>query len=277
MRLRRAAPLVLACSLLAAACAGGGDTTTASSAPHPKGPLTTIHAGALTVGTELPAPTFWDSADYRSVRGGFEYDIAAELARRLGRLRVDVVKCPFIAIVAGAPCACDIDFSQITITPDRRRHWDFTIPYFDADYAVMVKTSSTVHDVTGARNLRFGEQAETTPLTFLEQDVRPTRDPKLYDTTKEMFDAFNTGEVDAILFDLPILLSAIKEAQVADAKIVGQFRTGEQYGAVLPKGSPNTGVVNTTMQKMQRDGTLEHLEEKYFGVATRNAAPLWTA
>jgi polar amino acid transport system substrate-binding protein len=254
---------------------GKDDTGGGSPSPRASGPLTTIRPGVLTVGTELPAPTFWAGGDYRTVNGGFEFDLAREIARRLGRLRVEVVKCPFVAIVAGAPCDCDIDFSQIGITQERARHWDFTVPYFDADYALMVKTSSTVADVAAARRLQFGVQAETTALEFLEQRLTPDHAAKLYDTTVGMFDAFNTGEVDAILFDLPILLSAMKEGQVADSKIVGQFKTGDRYGAVLPKGSKNTPIVNKTLRAMIADGTVERLQQHYFGVTTKNAAPFW--
>jgi polar amino acid transport system substrate-binding protein len=264
--------LCVALAVTASACGGDDDTSTSTTA---KGPLQTITPGVLTVGTELPAPTFWDGADYRSVEAGLEYDLARALAKRLGRLRVEVVKFPFIGISAGADCTCDIDFSQIGITPQRRQHWDFTVPYFDADYAVMVKTSSSVADLDAARQLRFGVQAETTAYDFLRQKVKPTVDPTLYDTTKGMFDAFNTDEVQAILFDLPILLSAITEGQVADAKIVGQFATGDRYGGILPKGSKNTDVINTTMRTMIADGTIEQLQEKYFGVTTKNAAPFW--
>jgi polar amino acid transport system substrate-binding protein len=264
---------VIALALFVASCGNGGDSTDKSNAP--KGPLRTIEPGVLTVGTELPAPTFWDGADYRSVRHGFEYDLAREIARRAGGLRVDVVKCPFVAIIAGASCECDIDFSQISITNARKRHWDFTIPYFDSDYAVMVKTSSRISTAAEARTQQFGVQAETTALDFLVDKLKPTRVPKQYDTTQQMFDAFNTGEVDAILFDLPILLSAMKEAQVADSKIVGQFKTGDQYGGALPKGSKNTAVVNRIMRAMLADGTIAHLQQRYFGVTTRNAAPFW--
>jgi polar amino acid transport system substrate-binding protein len=273
MRFLRATCVVLCVALGLAACSGDDDDTVAST--KPKGPLVTITPGVLTVGTELPAPTFWEGADYRSVHSGLEYDLARAIAKRLGGLRVEVVKFPFVGISAGADCTCDLDFSQIGITPERRTHWDFTVPYFDADYAVMVKTSSTVADLEAARRLQFGVQAETTTLDFLREKVRPVAEPKLYDTTKAMFDAFNTDEVQAILFDLPILLSAMKEGQVADAKIVGQFATGDRYGGILPKGSPNTDAINTTMRTMIADGTIERLQEQYFGVTTKNAAPFW--
>jgi polar amino acid transport system substrate-binding protein len=267
------ATLVALVVVLGIAGCGGDDST--QSQPESRGPLATITPGVLTVGTELPAPTFWDSADYRTVDHGFEADLARELAKRLGDLRMRVVKCPFVAINAGAPCDCDIGFSQIGITKERQRKWDFTIPYFDADFGLMVKTSTNVANVEAARQLHFGVQAETTAIDFIDDELKPTVESTIYDTTVGMFDAFNVGEVDAILFDLPILLSAMKEGQVADAKIVGQFATGEKYGGILPKGSKNTAIVNRTMREIIDDGTLEQLQQQYFGIATRNAAPFW--
>lgn len=274
MSIRRVVGVLLCVAFgVASACAGDDENSVAPETP--KGPLQTITPGVLTVGTELPAPTFWEGTDYRNMKAGLEYDLAREIARRLGGLRVEVVKFPFIGISAGADCSCDIAFSQIGITPERQQHWDFTVPYFDADYAVMVKTSSTAADLNAVRQLQFGVQAETTALDFLHDKVKPATDAKLYDTTQDMFDGFNTGEVDAILFDLPILLSAITEGQVADAKIIGQFASGDRYGGILPKGSKNTDIVNQTMRTMIADGTIQELQEKYFGVATKNAAPFW--
>ena len=151
------------------------------------------------------------------------------------------------------------------------------MPYFDADFGLMVKTSANVPTVDAARQLHFGVQAETTAVDFLTDDLKPRVAPTIYDTTVGMFDAFNVDDVDAILFDLPILLSAMKEGQVADAKIVGQFKTGERYGGILRKGSPNTEIVNRTMREIIDDGTLEQLQKQYFGITTRNAAPFWTA
>src|SRR3954468_21916451 len=113
-RAAAAIAIALCASLFVAACSGDDDDTTTKA--EPRGPLSTITPGVLTVGTELPAPTFWDSADYRTVRHGYEADIVHELARRLGKLKVKIVEYPFVGINAGAPCDCDITFSQIGIT-----------------------------------------------------------------------------------------------------------------------------------------------------------------
>jgi polar amino acid transport system substrate-binding protein len=246
----------------------GGDDTTAEFTPRSE--------GELTVGTELPAPPFWIGDDYDSISGGFEVDLATELGERLGGLEFVPVNYPFVGINAGAECECDIIFSQITKYPEREELWDFTPTYFDSDQALMVAEGTTVADVEAAKQLQFGVQAETTGLTFLNEQLQPAQEVQVYDTTVDMFNALSAGDVDAILFDLPILLGAIEGGQAPQgAEIVAQFETGEEYGAVLPKDSPNSAAVAEVMQEMIDDGTVAGLQEEYFGVATEDAAPFW--
>ncbi len=233
--------------------------------------------GVLTVGTELPAPPFWEGDDYDAVTGGYEVDLAKEIAKRLGDLEFKAVNYPFAGVNAGAECECDLVFSQITITDERKSNWDFTTPYFDSDQGVMTLTGTDVADVAAARQLQFGVQTETTGLDFLNDTLKPDKETRVYDTTVDMFNALAAGDIDAILFDVPILLGAVKGGQISDTKIVAQFKTGEQYGGILPKDSANTTAVNEAMQAIIDDGTLAELQAKYFGVATEDAAPFWEA
>jgi polar amino acid transport system substrate-binding protein len=277
---------MLAASLLVAglaACGGdddddtAADVTTTTAGDGGTTDFEPREAGTLTVGTELPAPPFWIGDDYDSVTGGFEVDLATELGERLGGLTFEPVNYPFVGINAGAECECDIIFSQITKYPEREELWDFTPTYFDSDQALMVAEGTTVADVEAAKQLQFGVQSETTGFTFLEEQLQPDQEVQVYDTTVDMFNALSAGDVDAILFDLPILLGAIEGGQApAGAEIVAQFETGEEYGAVLPKDSPNTEAVTEVMQEMIDDGTVEELQAEYFGVATEDAAPFWT-
>jgi extracellular solute-binding protein (family 3) len=115
-----------------------------------------ITPGTLTVGTELPAPPFGIGDDYDSLTGGFEVDVTKEMAKRLGLNQVKFVEMPFGALVAGSQCDCDIDFSQVTITPERDKVVDFTEPYFDANQGVLVKKGISVKSVDDAKKLQWG-------------------------------------------------------------------------------------------------------------------------
>jgi polar amino acid transport system substrate-binding protein len=264
--------MALTVGLAACGSDSSGSATTQSSADGAS-TFTPREAGVFLVGTELPAPPFWIGDDYDAITGGFEVELATELGKRLGGLEFRPVNYPFAGIAAGARCDCDIIFSQITIYPEREAKWDFTPPYFDSDQGLMVKTGTKVPDVAAAKKLRYGVQTETTGLDFLNSTLKPDQETRVYDTTVDMFNALAAGDVDAILFDVPILLGAIKGGQVQDAEIVAQFESGEKYGAAMAKGSPNTAAVNKVMQELIDDGTVAKLQAKFFGVATADVAP----
>ena len=46
-------------------------------------------------------------------------------------------------------------------------------------------------------------------------------------------------------------------------KVVGQYKTGESYGALYPKGSANGAAIDKIIGALQTDGTLKKLADKY--------------
>jgi polar amino acid transport system substrate-binding protein len=238
---------------------GGGATTTGASGAT----FTPMTAGTLTVGTELPAPPFWVGDDYDSLTGGFEFDLAHDIADKLGLDKTKIVTMPFAGLVAGQECPCDVDFSQVTITDDRAKVIDFSVPYFDADQGVLVKKGTEVKTLADAKGLQWGVQTNTTGFDFLDSTVKPTKETRTYDTTIDAFNALQAGQIDAVMLDTPIVLGEAKENP--DFEVVAQFKTGEQYGAVLKKGSPNLDAFNAALQSLIDDGTVSQLLTKYFG------------
>ena len=82
----------------------------------------------------------------------------------------------------------------------------------------------------------------------------------------EALAAVAAGRIDAYLQDVAIELGQAKQSG-GQVEVVGQFRTDEAYGAMLPKGSPNTGTINEIIAALQEDGTLDKLSETYLGPA----------
>jgi polar amino acid transport system substrate-binding protein len=258
--------------LIAAACGDDDDDTTTpeeTTAPEDDAAgaaeLDLQSEGVLTVGTELPAPPFWLGDDYDSIEGGFEVDLAQAIADNLGIDEVDFVEMPFAGLVAGQECSCDIDFSQVTITDERAEVVDFTEPYFDANQGVLAAPGVTVETVEDAKAIQWGAQTNTTGALFVTDTIQPDSELQVYNTTVDAFTALTAGQIDAVLLDVPIVLGAVNEGQVGDAEVIGQFETGEQYGAVLAKDSPNTAVFDEVIVELQDDGTISGLLEEYFG------------
>jgi polar amino acid transport system substrate-binding protein len=257
--------LVLTVAMVVAGC-GGGDDNKGSGAQSGAQPQLQdlITPGTLTVATELPAPPFWIGDDYDHLTGGFEVDFSKELAKRLGINNVKFVEMPFSGLVAGQQCPCDIDFSQVTITPDRDKVVDFTEPYFDANQGVLARKGITVASVDDAKKLQWGAQINTTGTQFLSDKIQPDKETRIFDKTVDAFAALNAGQIDAVMLDTPIVLGAVENKQVKDAEVVGQFKTGEVYGAVVNKDSKNLEAFNTAIKSMVDDGTRDKLFKQYF-------------
>ncbi|MGH9027126.1 MAG: ABC transporter substrate-binding protein, partial [Acidimicrobiia bacterium] len=150
--------------------------------------------------------------------------------------------------------------SQVTITDERAQVVDFTEPYFESNQGVMVLEDSDVEvsDLEDAQSIQWGVQNGTTSQTFLIDEVQPDEEPRAYQETDQLFNALRAGQIDAVLLDTAIVVG---EAAQDDSpfEVVSQFKTGEAYGGILVKDSPNLDAVDGVLQDMLDDGTIDEL------------------
>ncbi len=253
---------VIVCLLAASLVACGGDSSDSSDETPSGLEFTPVSAGTLTVQTSLPAPGFWNGDDPGSLTGGFEYELARRMAQQLGlELRVDNVD--FGALVAGTTSGFDIALSQITKNPEREEVADYSDGYFGSDQGVLMNKGTTVSTLEEARELQWGVQRGTSSEAFLNGQVMPTTEARSYDQTTELFAALLAGDIEAVLFDTVIVLPQSKQPGYEDTEVVGQFRTGEVYGALLPKGTKNLATVNTLIDRFRSSGLIDRLSDQY--------------
>jgi polar amino acid transport system substrate-binding protein len=256
--------LALVVALAAAGCGGDEEPSGAQGGGESLQLQNPVSQGVLTVGTELPAPPFWIGKDYNSLTGGFEVDLSKEIGKRLGLNTVKYVEMPFSGLVAGQQCPCDINFSQVTVTKERDRVVDFTEPYFNANQGILARKGTTVNSLADAKNLKWGAQLNTTGASYITDRIQPATEAQIFDRTVDAFQALNAGQIDAVLLDTPIVLGAVEERQVRNAEVVGQFKTGEVYGGVVNRGSPNLETFNQVIRTLKSEGFIDRLFQKYF-------------
>jgi polar amino acid transport system substrate-binding protein len=219
-----------------------------------------VKSGKLTVQTALPAPGWWNGDDPDHMTGGFEFELAKDLCAQLGVDKVRIVNVDFDALQAGKTKDFDLALSQITVTDDRKKNEDFSTSYFSSDQGIMVNQGTQVPDFAAAKKLKWGVQTGTTSEIFLNDKVKPDSAAKSFGQTTEMFTALKAKQIDAVLLDTAIVLA---QAPTQDAEVVAQFKTGEVYGALLPKSSANTPLVNTAIKTLTDNGTLAALNTKW--------------
>lgn len=253
-------PWIVALTLLAVtsvACSGGGGGET-------KNGFSLVKKDTLTVGTELPAPPFYNQTDYGTMGDGLEADLAKEIGKRIGVSKVVLVRMPFDGLVTGAKCKCDFDFSQVTINDKRKQVVDFSTPYFDADQGVLVNKGTKVPDLAAAKKLKWGAQVTTTGFDKVKEITGS--DPQGFPDVTAAFTALKAKQIDAVMLDVPIVAGeAAKPGSTFE--VVGRFPSGEQYGAVLAKGSADTTALDAIITTLVKEGFIAGLVTKYFPAA----------
>ena len=269
--------IVIAGGVVLAACGsssdeGGGTTAgTEASGGGAAKDCQPVKDGVLSVVTSLPGPNFWGTkaaeVDPDSIKSGIEYDLATDIAKACG-LKMEFRNENFDAIVAGqvAEDSYDISLSQVTITDDRKKVVDFSVPYFKSDQGLLVRKGTTVSTWDDVKKMKIGVQASTTAeYYFLEvPEWKLDSDPQSFPDLTSAYEALSSGQVDGVVIDTPINLGQASQSN-GELEVVAQFSTGEEYGAIYPKGSPKKAVFDEIIQGLNDDGTVTALIAKYLG------------
>jgi len=251
----------------AAAPAASGDKIGDCELTGKKGetPITPAVAGQLTVETNLPGPGWYNGDTPESIKDGYEYCFAANIAHRAGLDNLKVVNVAWDALVAGQTKDFDLALSQISITDERKKVVDFSIPYFSSDIGVLAKKGASI-DETSIKKAKIGVQQATTGADFVANTLKPETPAKVFPDTPSMFTALQAGQVDVAMTDTSIVLAQAGQSNGQFA-VVGQYSTGETYGALYPKGSANEDNINKIIKALQDDGTMKALAAKYLAAA----------
>jgi polar amino acid transport system substrate-binding protein len=225
---------------------------------------TPAKAGQLTVEVSLPAPIWWNGDTPEAIKDGMEYCMAAEIAWRAGYDKLEVVNVGWDALIAGQTADFDLAMSQISITDERKKIHDFSVPYFSSDIGVLVRKDAPL-DEKSIKTAKVGVQQATTGAAFV-QDKLGITDVQVYPDQGDMFAALRAGQVDAAVTDTSIVLAEVV-ANPDKVDVVGQYKTGESYGAIYPKGNANNATLDKIIQSMIDDGTVTKLGAKYLAAA----------
>ena len=219
--------------------------------------------GQLTVATDKPAYPPWFEGSPNDY-SGYEGDIASEIAKRMD-LPIKWTVEPFNKSYAPGAKDFDFDINEITITPEREKAVDFSDGYFDNAQGVLVMKDSpaaSAKSVSDLKDFTIGAQVGTTALDFVNETVKPTEDPKVYDTTNDAKSALESGQVDVFVTDL-VTTVYLRDFEIDGSSVVGQYPRNEQFGMLFEQGNPLVGCVNQVLGEIRSDGTLERLKKEH--------------
>ena len=268
--MKRLLALTAAASALALTLTGcanySSSTPAASGSASATGP-TLMAAGKLTVCTHLAYKPFQYKDDSNKIVG-FDVDIIDVVAKKLG-VTQDIVDIEFGQITSGAVFAakkCDLGAAAITITDERKKATNFSDPYFAATQALLVKTDSSVKDLSGLKGKVLAVQTDTTGQKYAEDNKSQYGyTVKVFDDMTSGANAVLAGTVDAAINDNGVVYDYAKDNP--KTTVVKEFNTNENYGFNMAlDNTALLAVVNDTLKSAKADGTYNTIYKKWFGV-----------
>jgi ABC-type amino acid transport substrate-binding protein len=197
---------------------------------------------------------------------GFDVDIGNEIGKDLG-YDVKWVKVPFTHLFDILKNGeVELIISAISITPDRKKEFAFSIPYFDSGNTIAKRRDKqNVKNLASLTGKKAGVQTGSTGEQFMQsQKVATGVTLVTYPTLDDALGALNRMEIDAVVGDEPILTYSIYKS-FPNLMTLGTHLTEEQYGVVVRKqDSALLASVNKTLERLKKSGELEALRKKWF-------------
>ncbi|MDC9612736.1 ABC transporter substrate-binding protein [Xenorhabdus khoisanae] len=206
---------------------------------------------------------------------GYDVDIANAIASDLGvKLELRPTN-PANRIPLLSSKKIDLIAANFTVTDERAKQVDFSIPYF-ATGQKFIARKGVLTQPDDIAKLRIGADKGTVQEITLRERY-PTAKVISYDDTPLAFAALRNGNVQAITQDdakLVGLLANVPEAQKADFEISPFSITREYQAVAASKGEGRLiDAVNQTLSKLEKEGEAEKIYNRWFGPETKSAQP----
>ena len=193
---------------------------------------------------------------YEFLRGheivGIDVEICRAVAQKLGReFSCETVDFDSVipAVISGK---ADLAAAGITITEDRKKNVDFSVPYVKTGIVVIYKKSVGFTGAEQLKGKKIGVQGGTTSETYVLNELK--QEPERSRSPAESVAALKSGRVDFVIADIDPAKNCVKgETDLA----ISDFITSEEYAIAIKKGQPELlKAINETIAEVKADGRL---------------------
>lgn len=202
---------------------------------------------------------------------GWEYDAVNEICKRLN-CEVDWQVSSWDTMISAVHNGqFDVGMDGITITDERKKQVDFSIPYMVSQQFMLVRADddrfATPEEFRKQEDLLIGSQTGTTNFYVAVYEVLDGDEAnpriKLFENFGAAVQALLSGDVDMVLMDAASSRGYIG-AHAGKLKIIGEPLGTEEFGFIFPPGSDLVDPFNAAIQSMKEDGFLDQLNTKWF-------------
>lgn len=228
-----------------------------------------VRADPLQVGLLSYDPPFVLPADQANHFFGFDSDLISEICNRMQ------VSCNFVPLTIEPLFAktlngsLDLAMGSINITTDRMKIFLFSLPYLVSKGQYVVNTSSTIKTLADIRDKRVGTQLGSLFKGLVMEQFNSHVQVIEYLTQPLMFQALDSGKVDAIFLDKDTAVYWMANNNGLVRLVGDSIPIGLGYGIISNKSNGDLiAKVNAALLSMQNDGTYLKIYSRYFNPDT---------
>lgn len=195
---------------------------------------------------------------------GIDMDLIKAIAKDQG-FEIEITNPGFDAAINAVQSGqADGMIAGMSVTDARKETFDFSDSYYTANTILGVKESSTISSYEDLNGKTVGVKNGTASQTFLtENQSKYGYKIKTFADGSSMYDSLNTGAVDAVMDDEPVLKYSISQGQKLKTPIEGT-PIGETAFAVKKGSNPELiEMFNNGLANLKASGEFQKILDKY--------------
>jgi polar amino acid transport system substrate-binding protein len=226
-------------------------------------PKATLGGKTITVAVENAYPPF-NTIDQNTNEGvGWDYDAVREICKRLNcvpEFKQAAWDGIFPAMQAGE---FDVLADGVTITDERKKIVDFSIPYVTVGQVLLVRVDETlsVDKMKADQTKLVGTQIGTTNEIVAKKNFPEARVKSFEDFGAAVM-ALLANDIDGVVID-NVSATGYMSQNEGKMKVGGTLTSDEQLGFVFPPKSELKAAFDKALEAMKADGTLDALNQKW--------------
>ena len=200
----------------------------------------------------------------KDVIGGFDVDIANEIANKIG-VNLVIQEMDFDALVSALPAGkVDLVISGMNTTEERAKVVDFSEVYYNSKHGILVRAEDadkyqTFADLEGAK---VGVQLGSTQEKIAKTEI-PNVNLQQLSNINNLILELKAGKVDAIVMEKPVAEMAVKSnPELAVGKPIYEEQTGGNAVGIAKNNPQLLAKVNEVITELNESGKMDEYIEK---------------
>ena len=213
---------------------------------------------------------------------GIDMDLIKAIAEDQG-FEIEITNPGFDAAINAVQSGqADGIIAGMSVTDARKETFDFSDSYYIANTILGVKESSTISSYEDLNGKTVGVKNGTASQTFLtENQSKYGYKIKTFSDAASMYDSLNTGSIDAVMDDEPVIKYSISQGKKLKTPIAGT-PIGETAFAVKKGSNPELlEKFNKGLANLKANGEFQKILDKYLASdstttsSTANETTIW--